>query len=48
MTEVTRKQLARAEELERRAATGTDDVAYCLRWAKIHRTIAAAAIAAGR
>lgn len=48
MHEATRKAYARAEELERRAKAGTDDVAYCLKWAHIHRTMADAAVRAGR
>jgi hypothetical protein len=48
MHDATRKAYERAQELERRAAAGTDNVAYCLRWAAIHRRMADAAVQAGR
>lgn len=47
-SDITRKQYERANELERRAQQGADDVAYCTKWAAIHRRIADAAVSAGR
>jgi hypothetical protein len=43
MTELTRRQLERAAELEERAAHGID-VEYSIKWAHRHRAMAAAAM----
>lgn len=37
---VNKMSIERAEELERRAWNGTDDVAYCVKWSGIHRRLA--------